>query len=149
MAGNIPRIDWGSGFTGSIEFGYPLDFAVAYSKPRDGSERIQAISGEEDSWIVGTDYTLTGQVRWIPTNDGSSSLNVPQSGWDGTVGWQAFLEWGKRAFQFRFFPDRDAPDYVLSTLVDPIDNAPTLEPADGTRNITLTLRNGSGSYNGY
>jgi len=149
MTGRIPKIAWGAGFTGSLEFGYPLDFAISYSKPREGSDRVQFVSGEESSWITGTDFTLNGQVRWIPTNSGSSSLNVAQSGWDGQLGWQSFLEWGKTAQSFRFYADRDEASYITSTLVDPIDQPPSLEPADGTRVIQLTLRNPSSPYTGY
>jgi len=138
---------WGSGFTGSLEIGYPLDFATSYSKPREGSERTQFVSGEEDSWIVGTDYILQGQARWIPVASATSSLNVAQAGWSGSLGWEAFLEWGKTAQSFRYVPDRDSPGtYVLSTLVEPIDTAPTLETADGTRNINITIRNPTTSY---
>ena len=149
MGNTIPKITWGAGFTGSLEIGFPLDFAVSYSKPREGSERAQFISGEEDSWIVGTDYILEGQARWIPIAATTSSLNVAQAGWDGALGFRAFLEWAKTAQQFRYIPDRDSPGtYVLSTLVEPIDSAPTLEPADGTRTIRLIIRNPTNPYDG-
>lgn len=153
MTSRIARIDWGAGFTGSIEFGYPLDFAKGFEENREGSVTTQFVSGEEDAWIVGTDQVLDATVRWVPATSGSlSSTGLPLSSWDGVGaeadnGWRAFLTSARRAEQFRFFPDRDSGTFILSTLVDA--DEPSIEPADGTFTFTIRIRNPITPYSGY
>lgn len=153
MTARVPRIDWGAGFTGSIEFGYVPDFAKGFEENREGSVTTQFVSGEEDAWIVGTDQILDLVVRWVPATSGSlSTLGLPLSSWDGTGaaadnGWRAFLNSARRAEQFRFFPDRDSGTFILSTLVEA--GEPSFEPADGTFTFDLRIRNPSTAYEGY
>lgn len=140
-----PKITWGSGFTGSIDIAYPLDNAVAYSKNREGSESIRTPSGVEDAWIVGIDYHLEGDIRWIPTTDTTSPV---ATGWDGAGKWQEFLEWARKKNEFRWYPDATLGTYHASYIVEPIDTPPTLEP-DGTRTIKFEIRQASSSFLGY
>ena len=137
------KITWGNSFANTLSVAYPLDDWNSTSAARQGSVFVQSLSGIEDAWIYGTDYTLSGQVRWIPTSDTDTA-----TGWDGSTGWRAFIEWARQKQQFRFYPDKDSGTYILSYLVDPIDGAHSLEP-DGTRSITLSIRNGTTAYSGY
>lgn len=145
MPNRIPKIMWSSSFATTMSIGYPLDNNLSYSTYRQGSEFAQTVSGIEDAWVVGTDYVLEGDVRWIPT---SSSINPVQTGWDGATGVRAFLEYARQKNEFRFYPDKDGVNYITSFLVEPLDGKHTLEP-DGTRNIRLVIRTPSGSYDGY
>jgi hypothetical protein len=145
MALRIPRITWGANYSNTLNIGYPLDDYVSYSTYREGSEFIQTMAGVEDAWIVGTDYTLEGTLRWIPT---ASSTNPTQTGWDGTTGVRAFLEWARQKNQIRFFPDTTINTHILSYLVEPLDGKHEVEP-DGTRSIRLVIRNATTPYDGY
>lgn len=140
----IPQIKFGSAYTGTLTIGYPLDNAVAYSKNRDGSEYVQSPSGVEDAWIVGTDFTLSGDIRWIPT---TASTNPSQSGWDDTIGWQSFLESARAKNAFRWYPDKTLGAYHTVYLVN-TDVMPSLEP-DGTRRVLIEMRQASSSFLGY
>ena len=78
-ASTTPAIQWDTGFTKTIDIGYPLDNAQAYPEPREGSEWVQTPSGVEDSWVVGIDEILEGSSR--PTSpftakDGASMLDM-------------------------------------------------------------------------
>jgi len=148
MAVNVglePKITWGPAFGNTVTFGYPIDQVRSYSTPRAGSQKIQLISGVEITWIWGYDYILDFQFRWIPAED---AVNPTQTGWDGATGIRAFLEYAVAAEKFRFFPDKDSASYILSTLVQQ-EVQPDLEAADGTKIITLTIRNPDTAYTGY
>lgn len=140
----IPKITFGSSYTGTLTIGYPLDNAIAYSKNREGTEYVQSPSGVEDAWVVGTDFMLTGDIRWIPT---SASISPSQSGWDDVQGWRAFLEDARAKNEFRWYPDRSLAPYHTCYLVN-TDTTPTLEP-DGTRALHIEMRQSSSSFVGY
>lgn len=145
----IPQITWDTGFSKVLEFGYPLDFAIASSEDRAGSDKIEFLNGDETAWIVGTDFILEGQARWIPTDSGSlATTGIPISAFQGSDGWRAFLENARDANEFRWIRDRDASGtFILSRLVEA--GTPSLEAADGTKNINLRIRNVAEEYVGY
>jgi hypothetical protein len=140
-----PKILWGAALANTLRLGYPLDNVTSGDTPRDGSSWAQTPSGVEDAWIVGTDYVLSGDVRWIPQTDTSSPL---ATGWDGATGFRAFLAWARAKNVIRFYPDAGAGTFVDSYLVDPLQGEPLWE-SDGTRRITLRIRNVSTAYDGY
>jgi hypothetical protein len=118
----------------------------AGDEPRAGSVFDQSSSGVEDAWITGRDYKLTADVRWIPQVDVASPL---ATGWDTTTtGFAEFLYWARQKNQFRWFPDAASGTYVLSYLADPMTGTPDPE-TDGSRKITMTLRNATSAYLGY
>lgn len=143
----IPKLTWPSpGFANTLAFNGRPDNPVSYSKPMKGSEKIQYVSGEEDAWTVDTEFFLEFDLRHIPTNNISGSFQA--TGWDSTNGVRDFLESARDANQFRFYPDVSGSDFVLSRLVSPIDEAPTLE-GDGKRRMRMVINNvGSQSYDG-
>jgi hypothetical protein len=140
-----PKITWGTSFANTLDIAYPLDNFKAYSTYREGSQFAQTMAGVEDAWIIGTDYTLEGDVRWIRTTNTTTPL---ATGWDGSTGVRAFLEWAREKNQFRFYPDTTVNTYILSYLVEPLDGSHSLE-SDGTRTIRLVMRNASTAYEGY
>lgn len=101
-----PMIRWGSVHQYAAYFGFPVDNVTSWSDPRQGSEFDQAPSGVEDSWLVGFDQVLAGELRWIP---GSDTLFYPRcTGWDynaNTPGIRQFLEWAKQKNQFTWIGD--------------------------------------------
>lgn len=138
MCTGTPVIVWGDNLDKSLSFTYPLYDWVTRSEALDGSQFLRIESGYEDAWIVNTSYVLEGTVRFI-ADDGISY------GWDDPVnGWEAFLEWARQKNQFVYFPDIDSAG-ILSYLVSPIDEPPTIEP-DGTRTIRLVIRNSTSQY---
>jgi hypothetical protein len=141
----LPRITWGSAFSSSLNFGYPLDQWKSYSEPMEGSQFLQVESGDEDAWIISTNYVLEGQVRWVPT---TSTVTPLASGWDGVTGWRTFLEWARAKNQFRFFPDKNSGTYYTCYLVEPMQGGHDLEP-DGTRSFPIKIRNTSSPFDGY
>ena len=141
----LPRITWGTSFVNQINIAYPLDNWASYSQPREGSQWLQVESGAEDAWIIGTDYVLECDWRWIPTANTTTPL---ATGWDGTAGVRAFLEWARQKNEFRFYPDATSGTFYLSYLVDPMTGAHTTEP-DGSQSLRLKIRNASAPYNGY
>lgn len=138
----LPKIEWGAGFTNTINIKYPVDDWRSYSEARAGSVAVQIESGEEDAWEIGSDYVFEGTFRWIPTT------GSVQTGWDGATGWRAFLEWARKKNQFRYYPNKDAGTFYTSYLVEPMNGAHDLEP-DATRSVRMKIRNSSGSYDGY
>lgn len=139
----LPKITWGSGSANTLTIGYPVDEWRSYSEARDGSQFIQVESGEEDAWVIGTDFVFEGTFRWIPT-----ASSVSQSGWDGSTGWRGFLEYGRAKNTFRYYPDATSGTYYTSYLVEPLNGAHDLEQ-DGTRSVRMKIRNASASYAGY
>lgn len=137
----VPQITW-STYTASLA--YPLDNWSAHSEPREGSAFVITLSGLEDSWIIGTNYVLSFDVRWIPGSDIGAI-----TGWDGTGKWREFIEWGQAKNTFKFWPDKNGTTSITSYLAEP-QGAPsiTVEP-DGTRSVKLTIRNSQSPYDGY
>lgn len=140
-----PKIEWGTSFANTLNVGYPVDNFSTWSEPRQGSQWVQSYSGLEDSWIIGYDYYLSVDIRWIPTSDTTSPV---ATGWDGATGWRGFLEWSQAKNQFRYYPDQSLGTFYLSYLVEPFEGGPSLEP-DGTKRITLVMRNADSAYEGY
>jgi hypothetical protein len=146
------NILWGAGFANTLTLGYPLDAAVAYSLPREGSEWVQASSGVEDAWITGHDQYLRGIVRWIPREDRLTPEGRLATGWDGPNGWRAFLEWARAKNPFRVV--RDWPNLLRNPGFEEGSahwtfnaNAKSLsDPAlaySGSGYLDLTMANGS------
>lgn len=131
-----------------------LDNAVAYSVPREGSEQVQAPSGVEDAWTIGTDEMLRCMVRAVPADPRASPAIV--SGWYGesessgvNAGVKAMLKAGRDKQVMRFVPDRSSSTtYMDSYLVEPMGDAPTIDTNPGDRAFPLALR-GSTVYAGY
>jgi hypothetical protein len=127
----------GTAFETLLNLGYPLDEAVAYSRPQEGSQFVFLPSGEADGWDAGTAHRLDAVVRWIPREDTATPL---ATGWDGATGWRAFLEWARRGNPFWLSPDvTDLAAGWTMHLEAPFDEPPALEP-DMTRAVRLTLR---------
>jgi hypothetical protein len=135
--------------------GEPLDVAIAYSTPREGSEVVQVASGVEDAWTTGHDQLLEGDVRWIP----QEAVATPRCscGWDGEgdiagidCAWHPFLEFARDKRTVLWVPDRtDSDEYVTSYLMEPYEAVPTLE-RDQTRRVHLKLRSNSATpFEGY
>lgn len=141
----LPKITWGTGFSNTLNIGYPLNNWTVSSKAFEESTFLQIESGEEDAWIINTEYYLEGDIRFIPTDN---LTNPARTGWDGTTGVNAFLIWARDKNIFRFYPDKDAASYIESYLVEPTTTTPTIE-GDGTRTIRLYIRNATYPYDGY
>lgn len=121
VRGLKPRLVCG-GIT--IDMSYPLDGAVAWSQPREGSAKVEGASGTRDAWIVGTDHHLKGQVRWVPGETAGAVI-----GWDGASGWRALLEAARSMNAITFSPDQLTPATAYTMyLVEPWDSEPELEP---------------------
>jgi hypothetical protein len=141
-----PAITWGALFANTFNIGYPLDNVKAGSEPRVGSAFDQSQSGLEDSWVTGIDYLLIADVRWIPQVNVANPL---ATGWDGATGVRAWLEWARQKNLMRFIPDVTVPGtYITCYLVDPMKGAAASE-TDGSRKLTITLRNSTTAYDGY
>lgn len=101
-----PYIRWGTNYANAAYFGFPADNVTSWSEPRERSEFIQGPDGGEDSWIVGFDQVLEGDLRWIP---GSDTLFYPRcTGWDfnaATPGVRQMLENVKAKNLFAWHPD--------------------------------------------
>lgn len=145
LYGKRPKITWSASFANTLTIAWPLDDWRSYSQPREGSVFTQAVSGLEDAWVHGTDYYLSGVVRWIPTTDSTSPV---ATGWDGSTGWRAFLEWARQKNAFRFYPDATSGTYIDSYLVEPMSGDHGVE-ANGNRSIRIVIRNSTNSYDGY
>lgn len=146
VRGYKPRITWGASFVNTLTFGYPLDTPVAGPLPREGSEWVQLASGVEDASLAGHDETLSGDVRWVPTE---STVTPAATGWDGVAGWAAFLQWARAKNVFRFYPNTAVESYYPCYLVEPMTALPTPE-RDGRRRFTLVLRTSDGdAFEGY
>ena len=140
-----PKIEWGTGYSNTLDIGYPLDNWIVSSRAFGESTFLQIESGEEDAWIINTEYYLEGDVRFIPTAD---ETNPARTGWDAVNGVNSFLIWARQKNLFKFYPDKDGATYILSYLVEPSTTVPSVN-ADGTRTIRLYIRNSTTSYDGY
>ena len=142
----LPKITWGGSFANTVTIAYPVDNFTSYSKPREGSEWIQSPAGVEDAWIVGRDYYLNVDIRWIPTNN---TTNPNATGWDGATGFRAFIEWAQDKNIFRWYPNASTGTYYSCYLVSPTDETSLTYEQDGTRAISLVMRNPTSAIDGY
>lgn len=144
-----PVILWGDALDKYVYCGYPLDEAVSYGLPREGSEQVQGSSGVEDGWDEGTDYYLAGSARHIPREGANTPEGVFATGWEDADGWDAFLAWARTGKEFRWIFDRNTlGTYQLSYLVEPRSGPPDLEQSF-LRRLPLIIRNASAAYTGY
>jgi hypothetical protein len=113
--GLIPKITWGASFANTLTFAQPLDRAITYDVPKDGSTRSESLDGTaEDGWTYKHRGILEGDARRIPyTTTGGIT------GWEGTAGWDAFLIWALDTNAFRFYPAAtDTATYLTCYLAD-------------------------------
>lgn len=143
--GVLPKITWGASFANTLSIGYALDNLSTWSEPREGSAWEQAPSGVEDAWLVGEDFLLEADVRWIPRED---TVSPAATGWDGATGVRAFLTWARDKNELRFYPDASGGSYHTCYLVEPMTGAPAVE-IDGTRTVRLRLRQSTAAFDGY
>lgn len=143
MAGAITWPD--PGYANTLRFGWPLDNAVTDRVPREGSDWSQSAGGTEDAWIIGWDYVLQGDVRWIPRNN--ITVPVTATGWYGTTGWRGFLSYARDKGIFRYIPNFSSPGTYTAGcyLVEPMSTYPGLEE-DGTFRVTLVIRNPTNNF---
>lgn len=141
--GKIPKIVWGVGMANTLSIGYPLDEAITYSEPRDGSSFVQGASGIEDSWIQGFDRILEGTIRWIPPDATASPL---ATGWnDASIGFEEWLDDARKKNIFQFHFDLLQPGLYLNMyLVEPMNGGVEMED-DFTRRVKLKMRNSATS----
>lgn len=139
----IPKVVWNAN---DLDIGYPLDNAVSYGEPVEGSDLVVAPSGARDVWIPRTREILVGDVRWIPTTDTTDPV---ATGWDGAAGWAAFLAYARKGSSFDFYPDRSSTTSIASYLLEPFRGEPPIE-SDGSRRLRLMIESVDGSaYTGY
>jgi hypothetical protein len=142
----IPKITWNAN---TLEFGYPMDAAVSWPEPVEGSVLVAAPSGARDGWIVRDEPRLAGTVRWIPSANITTTGYAPFTGWDGAAGWAAFLSYVRLGNSFAFFPDRTLGTSITSYLVSPFQGEPG-QGGDGTRALRLVIASSSSTeYTGY
>jgi len=145
----IPKITWGASFANTLHPGRPLDNPVAWSEPLGGYEVLELPGGSRDAWDPGTEERLAFDVRWIPGTATTTPEGNTQTGWDGSTGWAAFLDWARGMSSFRFYPDKDEASYHTCQLVNPHRGGPQSED-DGTRRLHLVIADtGGNAFTGY
>lgn len=150
--GKRPQITWGTGFANTLAIAYPLDAARSYDLDREGSEYVQDESGNEDAWIVGVDYYLEGQIRWIPRETGVSPEGHSATGWESATGWAAALRWLREKNVGRWYPDIVNFPAVFTPfyLVEPLANPPVSEDDFSRRLEPFLIRSSDGTeFTGY
>lgn len=146
---DIPKITWNDGTAHTLSFGYPLDQARSWREPDGAHELAIAPSGTRDAWTGRHEPRLVGLVRWVPTSDGTTPSGDSITGWDGSAGWGAFLEFARNGNTFEFFPDKGTATSITSVLVEPMRGEPDVED-DGTRTFRLVIASTSSTtYTGY
>jgi len=135
----VSKLLWGSSLENELRFGYPIFDFLSDREERDGSRHETSAAGVDSSWIVGRDFILDAEVRWIPDGPGT---NPVQTALSGPVSWQEFLDWARDAHTFRFVPDETVPNFYIDNvaLVEPRKGFGNLSP-DIKRNVRLKLRN--------
>jgi len=148
--GTQPKIIWfPSGVAAPLVVRYPLDEAAAYPRMSKGSDVQQIRSGATDAWTEDTEWCLSGSIRYIPATDERNGLGATiATGWDGSSGWRAFLEYCWQGGTFLFFPDGASPSYFVAELMEPAmgdfaGNPPTAE-ADYSRALKIVIRRADG-----
>ena len=67
------------------------------------------------------------------------------TGWDGTTGWRAFLEWAREGNVFRFYPDKNTlGTFVDCYLIEPMFDGGSLLD-DFTRELPVLFRSDDGT----
>lgn len=135
MATRVSSFLWGLNYENVTSFGYPLFSIVTDRVPRAGSEWRQGVSGVEDSWLLGFDYQLSCEARWLPLTPnfyGAAAPNPLQSAVGGADSVQAFLDWARAKNTFRFVPDIATPLFY-------VDGCYLADPLSGGRDITAQL----------
>lgn len=148
--GDIPKITWEASFANTLNIGYPLDNAVSYSRPMEGSEWNKSPAGVEDAWIVATEQLLEGDCRWIPSATTTTPGGDAITGWDGATGWNAFLAWVRDKNKFRFYPDKGSGTYHTCYIEEPMSGAPGSE-REGERRVRIIIVDDgvTGAFTGY
>lgn len=145
LRGTPLMITWGPGYANKAYLGYPLDNALSYSEPRAGSEFAMTAAGVEDAWVWGTDYYVSGDVRYVPRVD---TLSPRATGWDGPTGVRAMLEWGRAKNPLKLHRGHDVSAGAWECyLTEPATGGGELEQ-DGTRKLSLKLRGNAGAFEG-
>lgn len=136
--------------------GSPVYQSIADDQFSEDSVFSQSITGVEDAWTVRNDDRLRGLLRWIPPR--MTDHPYKYSGFYGynesigiNAGFKTMLADGRAKTLLRFSGDSSNIDsYIDSYLFEPMTDGVTLEE-NGTRSITIGLRNSSGSlaYEGY
>jgi hypothetical protein len=127
---------------------------VSWDDQREGSEIYDGLDGLADAYLRARDYRFRGDIPLIPT----APRGVPQlmSGWEGAnesigvnAGVEAMLKAGQDARTLVFAPDRSTCAVNISSeLVHPIEGDEVTPMPDGSRGITLELRNPTSPYPG-
>jgi hypothetical protein len=122
-----------------------FDNVTTHRRARPGGERVRGLTGGEDTWLVGFDYELAGDLRWIPKG---ASVTSPwnATGWSGPTGVQAFLDWARGANAFRFLPDASVPDFYVTSYLMEANEEPRHESSDLAFQITMRIRNTTVDY---
>lgn len=139
--GDVPKFTWGAAYANTLNIGYPIDEARAYSAPAPGSEFDIGPSGVRSTWVQGTWELLEGLFRWIPV---SNTTNPVATGWDGATGFKSFLEWAWENNP-RFFPDKDAGTYIEVIIMDDTFFNPPTSENDFTAKVRMKMLIASGS----
>lgn len=114
--GKVPRITWGGSFAVSLVFDLWLDRAIAYDTIL-WQANAEGYDGSNDGRSQGERSMLAGTVRRIPRVDRNGV-----TGWEGSQGWRAFLQYGLDMQVFRWHADEtDLATYFEAYLVEPAD----------------------------
>lgn len=130
------QIKWGAGLAKTLVFQFPLFSVVTDRRERSGSEHVVSPGGVRDAWIVGRDYVMDCEARFLLD---ASGTYTPVSGADS---WQDFLDWCRNAGSFRFIPDVNTPAIFIDPcyLDEPMKDFGTLG-RDLKRVVKLRLSN--------
>lgn len=137
----FPKIEWGDTspsptHPNTIEVGDPFQEAIGYTEPGDDSEWGRVRSGARDAWISSEDSILEVVVHEIKSASYTTPWGVTKTGWDGATGWDEWLSWARKGYEFDLFTDRATPaSAVTCILLDPMRGPPTR-----ARNGTFSLR---------
>ncbi len=148
----LSSILWGPTYENTLSFGYSLYDRLTDREERPGSDHQIGVSGTEDSWITGRDFTLMAAAKFVPESHvqgvlgGSTTIlggGAARTGWSSAVGYQDFLDYHRQGLPFRFAPDATLPGFYLDGcyLVDPKSPGPGSVGDDLNRVVSLKIRN--------
>lgn len=135
MPSRVSSIYWGSLFQNTLNLGYPLSHVLTDREPRPGAQFTQSVTGVEDAWWPGADYTMEAEARFLPALpnfDGAAAPNPLQSAVSSPAGVEAFLDYARAKNPFRFVPDITTPLFW-------IDGCYLADPMKGGRSISARL----------